>query len=496
MEQQEKKWFTLSIILNRVKTIFDNSISGKSFWMKVEIAQIKEDRRGHIYLELVENIDGVVLAKCRATIWNSTASRIMIKLGDQAGKVLKEGTEILCLCDLIYSPVYGMSINILDVDLSFSLGELERQKQETIKKLQQKGLINLNKEREYPIVIQRIALISAKGTAGHEDFVNHLKSNEYGYYFDVDNFDSKVQGENAHISIIERLSQIPENVYDVIVLLRGGGATLDLDVFNNYALAEKIAKSETAVFTGIGHETDVTIADIVANTRFKTPSAVAAFIIERAYQFDVKVSRTYEGIQEVYKNMILVRRHRLELAMNSLKSESKQLVSFNNNSLQSCSNQIIHSVKKNLLSEKTKLAMMLQNIQYKPTAFLLSAEQSLKKRGQFLALFAEQVILDAKNKIDSSGEMLSYRVDSLMKKERLKLERLEAIPEFYNFESILKKGFAIVKLNGHTINQYTTLSIDDELEIEIYNKVYLIQIKNIKEIERWKSLLTKKQQTN
>ncbi|MGL4581954.1 MAG: exodeoxyribonuclease VII large subunit, partial [Flavobacterium sp.] len=307
------RYHRLSTILSRVKEIVDSAISNNFFWLKTEIGQLKEDRKGHIYLELVENYEGITLAKCRANIWQSNASVIKNILGDNAKEILKEGAEIMCYCEVTFSNVYGLSINIHRIDLSYSLGEVERIKQENLIKLREKGYLDLNRTLPVPIVIQHIALVSSAGTAGHADFIKQLEVNENNFVFHVTHFDCQVQGEQAVSSIVAAIDRIPVATYDAIVVIRGGGSPLDLDVFNNYNLAVKIATTHTPVFTGIGHETDSTIADYVSSRYFKTPSAVAAAIIEKATRYYVSVFRSFEEIRQVYKQKMMSETHQLNV---------------------------------------------------------------------------------------------------------------------------------------------------------------------------------------
>lgn len=489
----DNKFYKLSTILSRVKDIVDNAISNNLFWLKVEIAQIKEDRKGHLYLELVENKDGVVVARCRANIWQANAYVIKQILGDNAKEILKEGAEIMCYCEVTFNNVYGLSINIHRVDLSYSLGEVERIKQENYNKLKKLGYTELNKKLPIPVVLQRIALVSSEGTAGHADFIKQLETNENKYQFTIDHYNCQVQGERAVVSIIEALEQIPVDTYDVIVVIRGGGSALDLDIFNNYELAESLASIHTPIFTGIGHETDTTLADYVAAMFFKTPSAVAAYIVEHATQYDVLISQTYSSIIQMYQHRMVQEKHFLEMSEREMRlyglAHSKQ----KKEELHILSNRLITEVRKHINNEVSFVEGATQSISYRSQRVTHKEKQILDEKARLVTFLAQQDIDIQKNKLSSSFERLVYQAKGRIKKEHIRLTTFEEITTAYDLSTILRKGFAIVMHNGKLLDENSELEIGDELEIAVYNKKYIIKLAEIKEVNQWNNLLTKKQ---
>ena len=201
-------YYSLSTILNRVKTIIDTNVAGKCFWLKVEIANINFHRSGHVYLELAENQNGNTIAKCKAIIWNYQISHIRQTLGKDFDNILKKGNEILCYTSIQFDVTYGLSILITDVNLEFAVGQIEKKRQETIDRLKKEGLIDLNKRIPIPLVIKTIALIASKDTSGYQDFVKNITENQYGYKFYIELFSSSVQGNTAEIEIVNRLKTI------------------------------------------------------------------------------------------------------------------------------------------------------------------------------------------------------------------------------------------------------------------------------------------------
>ncbi|MHC5201152.1 exodeoxyribonuclease VII large subunit [Myroides sp. LJL119] len=496
MRDLQTKWFTLSVILNRVKDIFDASISGKHFWLKTEVSQIKQDRRGHYYLELVENRQGVTLARSRATIWKGSATVIENKLGDQHKNILKEGAEILCLCEIVFSQVYGFSISILDVDLSFSLGEVERKKQQALLELKNLGMLDLNKKIDVPLVIQNIAILGSVNTAGYTDFIKQLQQNNHGIIFHTKSFDTIVQGDNAHVKIIQELEKIKPGEFHVIVLLRGGGATMDLDVFNNLALAKSIANCKTAVYTAIGHQTDVSVVDFVSNQSFKTPSAVGAYIVERAFIYLNKVQEFYRGIMD--QAMQLLYKSKVSLQNNA--NDLKTLVDHNCQKrfalLQLHTNFVHYSSQSMYEKKKADLNLITQEITQEATLGLRSKKNELKQVVNHLEMNFKTMYQSYNFILKSHLQTLEFYSLNFLNKKSRELEQITDIVQGYDLQKILKKGFALVLVNGKVIHKDVRLMPNDIIELQLYNKAYLITIKDIKQTKIWKDLLMRQQAKN
>ena len=250
-----------------------------------EIANITNSKTGHVYVDFVEERDGVRKASIRGTIWSSAMRIINSQLGDDTDTVLSVGSEIVFMCRVTFHEVYGLSLSISEIDLSFMLGELEKRKKEAIEHVKKEGIDRFNKERELPRVVHKIALVGSPGTSGFRDFAHHVLHNEWRFRFEIDVFSAPVQGVEASAKIIEAIHLADETNPDAIVVVRGGGSPLDLDCFNNLELAIAIGNCRTPVLTGIGHETDLCVADIVSHRYFKTPTDVGDFVVERASFF-------------------------------------------------------------------------------------------------------------------------------------------------------------------------------------------------------------------
>lgn len=488
------KIYSLSVILKRIQNILENQLNGIHFWLKVEISSIKQDRNGHFYLELIETSNQQIIAKSRATIWNSSVRGIQQQLGNDFQSILKDGSEILCYSEVVFSPTYGLSLNITHVDLNFSMGEVERKKQLTLQQLTKEQLIDKNKQHILPLVIQHVALIGSPSTSGHEDFLKQLANNSYGFQFTADLFPCTVQGDRAVASIIEQLNRLEKDRYDAIIIIRGGGSKFDLEPFNDYDLAYTIANHHTAILTGIGHETDTSIADIVANQSFKTPSAVAAFIVERAYHFWVNTVSIYNTILTIYEQTLQNNQKDIKYISSEIASQSTSKTRLIRGLLHQQSNRIITEVNNRLAEENSKLHQGKVILGTSPFQRIKREQLLLNEGVHYIDMVTksntkeQQIFLDIyqRNLIHYSKNILQYK--------RIHLDDLEGIPSIYEPMNTLRRGFALVQKNNIFIRENEPLEIGDQLDIYFYNKTLSVTVN--KNVTTWKTTPTKALQKN
>lgn len=281
----ESRHITLSELQRRVKAALEGQFA-LPLWVSAEISDLKVNYSGHCYLELVEKAEkggdnGVPTAQARAVIWKSHFPRIAAYFEAETGQRLAPGLKILAKVLVSYHELYGFSLQITDVDPSFTLGDLERQRQQTIAQLQQDGVWEMNRGVPMPTVVQRVAVVSSAQAAGYQDFCKELAKSPYR--FEVELFDAFMQGEAAEGSIIDALCRVADRLeeFDAVVIIRGGGSRSDLNCFNAYRICSYVAQFPLPVITGIGHDKDTSVADMVAHTALKTPTAVAGWLVER-----------------------------------------------------------------------------------------------------------------------------------------------------------------------------------------------------------------------
>lgn len=254
----------------------------QAVWVVAEVSELRVASNGHCYLELVEKDEagGSLVAKARANIWRQRYYALSERFRQQTGQRLEEGLKVLAKVVVNFHELYGYSLEIVDIDPSYTLGDLQAQRQAIVAQLEAEGVMHLNQELPLPRLLRRVAVISSRTAAGYGDFCNQLAQS--GFAFDLKLFPAVMQGDKVEESIIAALDAIAAEAgrWDVVVIIRGGGATTDLHGFNTYLLAANVAQFPLPVLSGIGHERDETIVDLVAHTRLKTPTAVAAFLVE------------------------------------------------------------------------------------------------------------------------------------------------------------------------------------------------------------------------
>ncbi len=282
---------TLSELQRHIKQALESALP-LPVWVAAEVSELKVNYSGHCYMELVEKSEptkggtAIPRAQARAVIWRSQYAMLASYFEAETGSRLAAGMKILAKVLVSYHELYGLSLQIIDLDASYTLGEVERQKQMTIAQLQRDGVWDMNREVELPLLTQRIAVVSSSAAAGYRDFYNELR--EGGYAFRLTLFDAVVQGQAAEESICRALADVAQRQeeFDAVVLIRGGGSASDLSCFNSYRLCSYVAQFPLPVITGIGHDKDTSVADMVAHTPLKTPTAVAAWLTERMAQQD------------------------------------------------------------------------------------------------------------------------------------------------------------------------------------------------------------------
>jgi len=412
---------SISQLTEQIKLVLENELQ-PVYWVVGELADFRQAPQGHVYFELVEKQGNQVLAKIRSNLWQFTYRAVAAKFESVTGTSLKNGMKVLAQVSVSYHPVFGLSVNVKDIDPSFSLGERARVRQETIDRLTREGLIRLNGQLPLPRVIQRIAVISSATAAGYGDFVNQLENNPYGYRVYHRLFNSLMQGNEAVNSLIAALESVEsENTrssFDAVVIIRGGGAQLDLDCFDDYRLAAQIAKFTLPVFTGIGHERDETIADLVAHTRLKTPTAVAEFLLSGFREFEENLGLALQRIDRATRSRLREEDQKIQQLAIRVRSLATQKISLENE---------------------------------KVNTYFKRIEQSSKSISRY-ALF----------QLENLEKNLSKAFGRSIKKEEDKLLHLEVVIKQLDPQGLLLKGYSRTESQGKPIH-LIDLKVGDEL---------------------------------
>lgn len=314
---------TLQELNGRVKSTLQFEMPD-AYWVQAEISGISPSGQGHCYLELVQkdSTGRTFLAKAKANVWRNTWLRIKPYFEQQTGEPLKVGMKVLLQVTVSFHEVYGYSLVVQDIDPTYTVGDMARRRREILMQLEKDGVIGLNRELDIPALPQRIAVISSATAAGYGDFCDQLSNNVYGFRFYVKLFPALMQGEDVERSVISAMDAVAcrRDDFDVLIIIRGGGAVSELSCFDSYDLAFNIANFPLPVITGIGHERDDTVADTVAHTKVKTPTAAAEFLINKVFDTASELENITRRMSDAVNNRMNAEKLRIERLAQKLPS--------------------------------------------------------------------------------------------------------------------------------------------------------------------------------
>ncbi|MCE7055849.1 exodeoxyribonuclease VII large subunit [Algoriphagus sp. AGSA1] len=366
-------------------------------WVIGEIADFRKAPQGHAYFELVEKQGNTVQAKIKANLWSFSYRTVAARFESTTGTSIKNGMKVLAQVTVNFHAVYGLSVNIKDIDPSFSLGERARLRQETIDRLTRDGLLRLNARHLLPPVIQKIAIISSPTAAGYGDFINQLENNVYDYRVYHKLFPSTMQGNDAVTSILKSLDQIEETRdqlgIEAVVIIRGGGAQLDLDCFDDYQLSVQIANFPLPIFTGIGHERDECIADLVAHTKLKTPTAVAEFLLSGFREFEENLGLILLRLDRITRQKINGEQAKVQHLAHQVSAFAENRLKLEAEKLHSSVNRIRLSAKNILNIQENSLVTFEKDLKRELDAFFQHQKQNLESKETLLRQLNPKAIL-------------------------------------------------------------------------------------------------------
>ena len=305
--------YSLKELCDWIQEIVENDLPNR-YWVCAEIASMSV--RGHCYMELVEKAEnGILAAKVRATCWSNVYHLLSAYFLQETGQSLHTGLQVMLEVSVEYHAVYGLSLNVWNIDPTYTLGDLAKQRQATIQQLTEDGVMDLQKALQIPSLPRRVAVISSADAAGYGDFCDQLKHNRFGFKFHVQLYPAVVQGDTAARSVVQALNSIAalEEEWDVVVIIRGGGASTDMSCFDDYNLASHCAQFPLPIIAGIGHTRDVSVVDMVVHTSVKTPTAAAEWLIERVAEQVERVGNLMLRLQRATQNAVSREKNRLLL---------------------------------------------------------------------------------------------------------------------------------------------------------------------------------------
>ena len=442
-QNKQQKYYSLGEITGSIRKVIARTYTS-AYWVKTEIARLNfYPYSGHCYPDLVEKQNNKVVAQIRATIWSGTFELISKKFKKVTGETLDTGMTVLVLVKVSYHEQHGLSLNILDIEPSFTLGEMAREKQEAISRLKKEGIFDQNKHLPFPLIPKNIAIISVETSKGYHDFMNILEKNRYGYHFNGVLFPSLLQGDGAVTSITGQLNNIAAQteLFDVVVIIRGGGGDVGLSAYDHYKLASIVASFPIPVITGIGHSTNETVTEMVAYANKITPTDVAYFLIERFENFHTRIYELTQQLETASKSFVQKRSVLLDEFSQSIKRQVKYLVEQNKNKLRLYTEQLQNNSKHFIRKQNSSLNELITHLQYRPARVVSREREQLNRQQELLSILAKQHIVNA-------GSKLQY---------------FETRLTLLKPENILKRGYSITYHKGKVLRSANEIEPGDTI---------------------------------
>lgn len=450
MMQDRKIYSLLQVGKSIQRTISDRY--GSAFWVKAEMNKLNRySHSGHCYPELLEKVDGKVVANMKSILWKGDYEKINQNFLKTLSEPLKDGIKILFLARVTYDANHGMALQILDIDPSFTLGDLEKEKKESVERLQSENIFHLNKSTRLSLLPQRIAIISVETSKGYADFLKVLNENAWHYKFFHLLFPSLLQGENAVPGIISQLTRIKkvQQHFDVVAIIRGGGGDVGLSCYNNYQLAKAIATFPLPVITGIGHATNETVSEMVSFQNAITPTKIAEFLIQRFHNFSVPVKKAQELIADRALRIIAEEKHRTQSEARLFRSVTEAIIA-KNRSLIETARQSIGQKSLFLLQQKNSELLLSQLQLNKNTDNMLRTHRQIHQ--------------------DHASRLPLVTLQTLTT-EKVQIETLERTLSLLDPVNILKRGYSITYHNGMALKDSQSLSDGDQIQTRLFNGV-------------------------
>ena len=464
------KQLTLYELQQQVKGTLDDAFA-LPVWIKAEISEITTNRSGHCYLDLIETESGTdsVIARVRATIWSYTFRMLKPYFETTTGQPFTQGLKILVQAKVEYHEVFGLSLNIRDIDPVYTMGDMARQRREIIRKLQDDGIFDMNKELELPVVSQRIAIISSPTAAGLQDFLDQLHQNPHQFVFYTKLFPAVMQGVEAPLSVMNALDLIYEyeHLFDAVVIIRGGGAQIDLACFDNYDLASHVAQFPLPVITGIGHDKDDTVTDMVAHTRMKTPTAVAEFLISGALQFSQQLAELESHFIELVNDQLNSNKELLTDAADQLKALVNKLITAQQNRLNIAQIQLANQTGSFLRKRQNDLKLLTTAAKNKTSRFVSKQNHLLDQTGNQLKYSFRNQMIKRESQLKQLQNMAKLFSLETIRSEKKNLSTIQEKLRLVDPQNILKRGYSMTLLNGKIVKSVNQLNEGDRLETKL-----------------------------
>lgn len=421
----QRKALTLYELNSLVRDVIETTLDG-AYWVEAELSEAREVH-GHCYMELVQKdlFGATPVARASAKCWRNTWIRLKPKFERTTGQSLHAGMKVMLLVTANFHEAYGFSWIVQDIDPTYTMGDMARKRLEIINQLKAEGVFDMQKGLELPMFAQHIAVISSEGAAGYGDFCHQLKENDEGFWFYTELFPAVMQGADVEPTVIAALDAINDRLdeFDVVVIIRGGGATADMSGFDTLSLAENVANFPIPVITGIGHDRDESVLDMVSHTRVKTPTAAAAFLVDH--------------LEDVWLH------------------------------INDCQTRLLNVVNRRMDLAKERLSRLAERI---PTLFSLVKVQQTNRVDRLanrLSTLMHEQLMHEQYRVQALERVMQPLAQQRLTTERHRLEQLGIRLHSVDPTLMLKRGYSITRINGKAVRDASQLKTGDEIETQL-----------------------------
>lgn len=439
----------------------------RTYWVTAEMHKLNQTRKGHCYPELVQKEEESIVVEMRGTIWKQNFERIQQKFFEIVKEPLHDGMELLFHVKITYHPLYNIGLEIIDIDPNYTLGALQRERQETLERLNKEGILNANQEVEMALVPKRLAIISQADSKGYSDFVTLLNGHPKRYHFNTFLFEATLQGDAAIQSIQDQLKRIEKvrHHFDAVVIIRGGGGEIGMHCYNNYALAKAIATFPLPILTGIGHSTNLTVCEMIAFRNGITPSDMAYFLLSIFEELDAPLDEVLLKLPKQIQHFIQGSRNQFGQLTRAFQQEVQAALLYEKNAFLGSVKEFDFQVK-HKMTHSNQVLTELRN-QIRSSSFHLFESQKNKQENliHVLQIHSRSLLNRALMKTNNQEDQLIRIIPRTFEAKLVKLEQAERHLKLLDPATILQRGYAIVTNEKGVLSAKNKAEEGEELKI-------------------------------
>lgn len=458
--------FTLKQVAESIRKTIAERYS-RTYWVTAEMHKLNQTRKGHCYPELVQKEDESIIVEMRGTIWKQNFDRIRQKFFEIVKEPLHDGMELLFHVKITYHPLYNIGLEIIDIDPNYTLGALQRERQETLERLNKEGILNANQNLEMALVPKRLAIISQADSKGYSDFVTLLNGHPKRYHFNTFLFEATLQGDAAITSIQSQLKRIEKvkQHFDGVVIIRGGGGEIGMHCYNNYELAKAIATFPLPVLTGIGHSTNLTVCEMIAFRNGITPSDMAYFLLRIFEELDEPLDEIMLKLPQQIQHFMREASNQFSQLARSFQQEVQTAIQFEKNTFLNAVKDFEFQVKHKMTVSNQHLSELRNKIRSSSSYLFETHKNNLYTGINLLQIHSKSLLGANLQTITTQENQLIKMLPRKFESETAKLEQAERHLRLLDPITVLQRGYAIVTNEKGVLSAKNQAKKNDELKI-------------------------------